>query len=101
MWNVAPYFGWFAGVCTTVSFAPQILTVFRTTNTGGISMKMLVIHITGASSWIIYGALIQNRIMICFNSITFLFITIIMGRCMYLKWWWRPPSETMEINLDC
>jgi len=100
MWNVAPYFGWFAGVCTTVSFAPQILTVFRTTNTGGISMKMLVIHITGASSWIIYGALIENRIMICFNSITFLFITIIMGRCVYLKWW-RPPSETMEINLDC
>jgi len=86
MLNVAPYFGWFAGVCTTVSFAPQILTIFRTTNTDGISMRMLVIHIAGASSWIVYGALIQNQIMICFNSITFFFISIIMGRCVYLRY---------------
>jgi len=77
--------GLVAGLCTSLSFVPQVVVFYRTPNTEGISVPMLFIHVTGVSSWIVYGVLIQNRIIIGFNSVTLALVGAILGRYIYLS----------------
>jgi len=77
--------GLFAGICTSISFVPQVVVLYRTKNTEGISIPMLFIHFTGVSTWIVYGILIQNLIIIGFNSLTLGLVCAILGRYIYLS----------------
>lgn len=70
--------GTIAGVCTTASFLPQVISIIKTKNTESLSMYMFIIHITGVTLWIIYGVLITNYIIIIFNCIALLLCLIII-----------------------
>lgn len=79
------FFGLFAGTCTSISFVPQILTIYKAENAEAISVKMLIIHFSGVSAWIVYGLLIHDKIMIAFNSLTLGCVCMILGRYVYLS----------------
>jgi len=83
--NIDLFFGLFAGTCTSISFVPQILTIYKAKNTDAISLKMLLIHFSGVSAWIVYGVLKEDEIMVAFNSLTFCCLCTILGRCAYLN----------------
>lgn len=71
--------GLIAGTGTTVSFFPQLYKIIKTKKTENLSPIMFIIHTSGVTCWIIYGILINNLIIVLFNSITLLFcFTIIV-----------------------
>jgi MtN3 and saliva related transmembrane protein len=49
--------GLLSGVCTTISFLPQVVRTFRTSSAGDISWGWLLLFAGGVSGWLIYGIL--------------------------------------------
>jgi MtN3 and saliva related transmembrane protein len=70
--------GTIAAFCTTVSFVPQALQVYRTKNTDAISLSMYLIFNIGILLWLVYGILIQSAPIIYSNLITFVFACYIL-----------------------
>ena len=54
------YIGYFAGVCTTIAFIPQVTKVWLSKNVEGLSTSMFIIFSIGVCCWLIYG-IIQNN----------------------------------------
>ena len=61
--------GVIASVCTTASYAPQLIKAWKTNATDDLSLKMLVILVTGVVLWAIYGAL-RGDLIILFANIS-------------------------------
>jgi MtN3 and saliva related transmembrane protein len=49
-----------AGVCSMVSFAPQIGKILKTKSAEGVSLKMFSVTVTAFVLWTIYGALLAS-----------------------------------------
>ncbi|MBS4032940.1 MAG: SemiSWEET transporter [Ignavibacterium sp.] len=63
-------FGYLAAFCTTASFLPQVIKVFKTRHTKDISLGMFLLMTAGVSFWLIYGLLITSPPIIMANSVT-------------------------------
>jgi len=60
-----------AGVCTTVSFLPQVLKVYRTKHTKDLSLPMYIVFSIGVLFWAYYGMVIHSWPVIIANAVTF------------------------------
>jgi len=67
-----------AGVCTTVSFAPQAIKTIRTKSTKDLSLLMYTVITVGIALWLIYGILIKDLPIILANSVSFVLAGIIL-----------------------
>ena len=70
--------GYIAGICTAVVFLPQSIQTVKTKNVQGLSLLTYVIYNIGMLSWILYGVYLHSIQMIIFNSISFVFASIIL-----------------------
>lgn len=64
------YLGYFAAVCTTVAYIPQVIKVYKTKSTNDISLGMFSLMTLGVFCWMIYGFLIDALPVILANLIT-------------------------------
>lgn len=64
--------GTIAAIFTTTSFLPQAVKTMRSGDTKSISLTMYVFFVTGVFLWIIFGVLINTKIIVAANLITFL-----------------------------
>lgn len=64
------YLGYFAAVCTTVAYIPQVVKVYKTKSTNDISLGMFSLMTLGIFCWMIYGFLIDALPVILANLIT-------------------------------
>ncbi len=71
--------GYVAGMCTTVSFVPQLLRVLQLKSARDISLGMFLIFSLGSALWLLYGVLVRSFPMILWNAITFLLALCILG----------------------
>jgi len=62
--------GLFAAACTTISYFPQLLKVWQTGSTEDLSLKMLAILITGLATWVVYGFLKGDIVIVIANSVS-------------------------------
>lgn len=62
--------GMIAGVCTTISFLPQVIKVIKTKSTEDISLWMFILMNTGIALWLTYGILLNALPIILANGIT-------------------------------
>lgn len=62
--------GIIAAVCTTGSFIPQAVKVYKTKHTRDISTGMFVLMTTGVFFWLIYGIIIGSMPILGANLIT-------------------------------
>lgn len=69
--------GLLAGACTTLSFLPQVIKVIKTQSTKDLSPYMMLIHTTGASLWVAYGVLKEDFIIVGFNLLTTILVSVI------------------------
>jgi MtN3 and saliva related transmembrane protein len=76
--------GIIAGTLTTVSFIPQIIKIYRTKNAADLSIITFLIFSVGVVLWLSYGILIRELPVIIANSVTLVFIAIIIA--MKLKY---------------
>ena len=74
-----------AGTCTTVSFLPQVIKVYRTRHTKDLSLPMYVIFSLGALLWACYGIAIYSLPVIIANSITFILSLYILAMKLRYK----------------
>lgn len=73
------YIGYIAAFLTTISFLPQTIQTIKTQDTSGISLHMYLIFITGVAFWLIYGILLENKIIAIANLITLFLAGIILA----------------------
>ena len=62
--------GYIAAFLTTISFLPQAIKTIKTRDTSGISLWMYSLFVVGVASWLAYGILLNNPIIIIANIIT-------------------------------
>ncbi len=77
--------GTVAAVCTTISFLPQVIKVYRTRRTSDLSLPMYAIFSIGVFLWMCYGFLIGSLHIILANAITLVFCTYILAMKMVYK----------------
>lgn len=76
--------GTVAAVCTTVSFLPQLLTVWRRKSGHGVSLVMFLLFSFGVLLWLVYGIILGSFPLILANSVTLtLALAIIVLKLRY------------------
>jgi len=82
--NLVEAIGLIAGVCTTISFIPQVRRTLRTRSTGDLSLSMFLVFTVGVVLWLIYGILIKSMPIILANGVTFLLTgTILISKILF------------------
>ncbi len=72
-------FGTAAVVFLVVSFAPQVIKSWQTKSVGDISWLMLIIHALANVSWLGYGYVIMDPVILIADAIVLLFVLILIG----------------------
>ncbi len=70
--------GLVAGFLTTVAYVPEVIKVFNTKDTKGISLIWLFTMLTGALLWLYYGVLIASIPVIAANGVSALLILLLI-----------------------
>lgn len=61
--------GYTAGAITSLTFLPQVIKTLQEKSVAGISLLMFVIAAVNQTMWIVYGALLNNWVIILTNSV--------------------------------
>ena len=67
-----------AGLCTSLSFVPQVLKAWREGDTEAISRRMYIASLIAYGLWIVHGLMIARVPVILFNVINVVFAGIIL-----------------------
>jgi MtN3 and saliva related transmembrane protein len=70
--------GLLAAICTTFSFLPQVIKVWKTKQTKDLSLRMYSIMFVGICLWLIYGVKINSLSIIFANIVTVILVVIIL-----------------------
>ena len=70
-----------AGLCTSLSFVPQVIKAWREGDTEAISKRMYLVTVTAFILWSIYGFLIGAMPLIIFNLLSL----VLSGTILVLK----------------
>ena len=63
--------GLFAAFCTTASYLPQLKKCWDTGSAGDLSLKLFLVLTIGVASWVLYGILQKDVVIIVANSVSF------------------------------
>ncbi len=72
---ITTVFGYLAAACTTISFIPQAVKVYRTKSAKDISLGMFSLMTAGVLFWLIYGIMLNSPPIIVANAVT-LFLSL-------------------------
>lgn len=70
--------GFAAAFLTTIAFIPQVVQVWKSKSTDGLSLTTYLIFVTGVFMWFLYGLNIGSLSMIIANFITVILALIII-----------------------
>lgn len=68
-WAIS-FIGSVAAFCTTISFVPQLLRVWRLKSARDISLTMFLVFSLGVFLWLLYGIFIHSGPVILANGAT-------------------------------
>lgn len=83
--------GFIAGLLTTASNVPQVLTTWRKRSGEGLSFRMLLALACGLALWIAYGVARTSVPLILFNAIALVLVLALIG--MKLRFDRRPTKD--------
>jgi MtN3 and saliva related transmembrane protein len=78
--------GTLAAVLTTTAFFPQAIKIIRTRETGGLSLSMYLMLVSGVAMWLVYGLLIGSRPLIVANVIVIVPQAAILTLLLHQVW---------------
>ncbi len=79
-----------AGLCTSLSFLPQVIKAWREGDTEAISRRMYVVSLTAFGLWIVHGVMVGSLPIIVFNALN----VILGGIVLWLVLRGRKASQT-------
>jgi MtN3 and saliva related transmembrane protein len=71
--------GFVAGICTTLSFIPQIVKMVKTGKVRDISLSMYLVLSSGIFLWLIYGVYIKELPIIMANGVSLILCLVILA----------------------
>ncbi|MDP1617863.1 SemiSWEET family sugar transporter [Phenylobacterium sp.] len=74
--------GFLAGLCSMVSFTPQLIKTWRERDARSISLRMYVVTVTGFALWVTYGVSIGSLPVMLTNSVCL----VLSGLILAMKW---------------
>ncbi|MBI4288701.1 MAG: SemiSWEET transporter [Chloroflexi bacterium] len=78
-----------AALCTSFSYVPQIIRMWRTRSVRDISPVMLVQFSIGVALWLAYGVHLKDAIIIAANAVSLLAGVLATGLYVYYR---KPPA---------
>ena len=78
MENIIIGIGLVGGICTTISFLPQVIKAIRTKHTKDLSLPMIILQMFGIISWGIYGLFKSDIPIISANSVSLAIMTSVL-----------------------
>ncbi len=67
--NGVDILGYAAGAITSLTFLPQVIKTWKDKSAKDVSLLMFIIAAVNEIMWIVYGALLNNWVIILTNSI--------------------------------
>lgn len=86
---LADVFGFLGAGCTTVSFVPQVLKVWRSRSARDISAGMYLLFIAGLAFWLAYGLMIGSWPILIANTLTIALAAMVL----WMKWYFERSSN--------
>lgn len=77
--------GFAAAFCTTVSFFPQLVKVWKTKSAEDISLRMFFLMTAGLLLWLLYGIFTNDLPLITANAISLILASTILGLRLKFK----------------
>jgi MtN3 and saliva related transmembrane protein len=77
--QVVEWIGLAAGTCTTLSFLPQLVTVYRRKSARDLSYSWLAVFTTGVVLWLAYGVLLLSMPVILANAVTLTLLVVLIA----------------------
>ncbi|MCD6012296.1 MAG: hypothetical protein K0Q79_2158 [Flavipsychrobacter sp.] len=74
-----------AGVCTALSLLPQLIKMIKEKKATDISLRMLIVLLTGLCLWVWYGILKEDWPIILTNIASLVVNLLIIGFRWYYK----------------
>jgi MtN3 and saliva related transmembrane protein len=71
--------GALAATLTTAAFFPQAIKTIRTRDTGGLSITMYALLLSGVTLWLVYGIILGSWPLIVANAIVLVPQTLVMA----------------------
>ena len=71
--------GMVAGLCTSVSFLPQVIKAWQHGDTEAISKRMYVASLASYTLWIVHGLMIASTPVIIFNALNVIFAGTVLA----------------------
>ena len=84
------HLGFAAAACTTFSFVPQVLLVWRNRAATGISTGMYLLFITGIALWLWYGLMLGSMPIVIANAFTL----ALASSVLLMKWTFERARPT-------
>lgn len=82
--DVVEIFGSIGAACTTLSFVPQVLQIWKTRSAKDVSLPMYLMFTVGVICWLVYGLMLMAWPIIIANVVTIvLALAVVM---MKLRW---------------
>lgn len=79
------WIGFLAGACTTLSFVPQVIRIWKRRSTEDISLGMYLLFFVGVVLWIFYGLLNAALPVIFANALSLLLIFAVLAMKFLFK----------------
>ena len=76
--NWVEILGYTAGVLSAITFLPQVIKTWKMKKAGELSLLTILFVISSVVLWIIYGLIINNKVIIFTNSIILLLSLFIL-----------------------
>lgn len=70
--------GFIAAILTTSSFLPQLIKVWKTKSSKGVSTLMYFVMLSGVTLWGVYGYLIESKSVLIANIVAGLLQIVIL-----------------------
>ena len=71
--------GMVAGLCTSVSFVPQVIKAWRHGDTEAISKRMYVASLASYTLWVVHGLMSASTPVILFNALNLIFAGTVLS----------------------
>jgi MtN3 and saliva related transmembrane protein len=82
--SMVEIFGSIGAACTTLSFVPQVLQIWKTRSAKDVSLPMYITFMVGIICWFTYGLMLNAWPIIVANTITFVLALAVV--VMKLRW---------------
>ena len=80
-----------AAICSTTSFTPQLMKIWREKASGEVSLGMYVLTVTAFALWSVYGAMLGSWPLLAANLVSLVLASAILA--LQLRYRGREPKQ--------